>query len=164
MALLFQLSLTERESAKETLKTWVGGFSKNSGGNPYLLEERLRVVLFPGAPVTAVLPSDKAKPILDCIKNAVASLGEGLQVLDINLEEMEDLTGREDQVSEADPLAVSPSTDQVDSLLESGMSNATSFSGFNTASASAREKVPQQKSISASSSHKRNHTLRSGST
>ena len=103
MALLFQLSLSERDSAKETLKTWVGGFSKNSGGNPYLLEERLRVVLFPGAPVTAVVPLEKAKPILDRIKNAVVSLGEG-QVLDINLEEMEDLTGKEDQVSDADPL------------------------------------------------------------
>ena len=49
---------------------------------------------------------------LDCIKNAVAKLGEGLQVLDINLEEMDNLEGREDQVSGTDPLAVSPSTDQ----------------------------------------------------
>ena len=156
MVLLFQLSLTERETAKEMLKAWVAGFSKNSGGNTYLLEERLRVMLFPGAPVTAVVPSQKAQLVLDRIKNAVAKLGEGLQVLDINLEEMENLEGREDQVSETDPLAVSPSTDQVDLLLESEMSNTTSFSGFDGASASAREKVPQQKSKSASSSHKKN--------
>ena len=111
MVLLFQFSLTERETAKEMLKTWVGGFSKNSGSNPYLLEERLRVILFPGTPVTAVVPSQKAQPVLNRIKNAVAKLGEGLQVLDINLEEMENLEGREDQVSETYPLAVSLLTD-----------------------------------------------------
>ena len=76
--------------------------------------------------------------------------------MDINLEAMEDLTGREDQVSQADPLSVSPSTDQVDLLLESGTSNVTSFSGFDKTSAGAREKVPQRKSKSASSSCKGN--------
>ena len=70
------------------MKAWVAGFSRNSGGNPYLLEERLRVVLFPGAPVTAVVPTSQAQPVLDHIRNTVARLGEGLQVLDINLEEM----------------------------------------------------------------------------
>ena len=73
--LLFQLSLSEKEEAKSVLKTWVAGFSKNSGGNPYLLDETLRVALFPGAPVTAVVPSQQAKPILQKIRNTVATLG-----------------------------------------------------------------------------------------
>ena len=156
IVLLFQLSLTERETAKETLKTWVGGFSKNSGGNPYLLEECLRVVLFPEVPVSAVVPLSKAQPVLDRIKNAVAKLGEGLQVLDINLDEVADIEGRRDQVSEVDPLDVSLPTDQVNVLLESEVSNLTSFSGFEGAPASAQEKVPQQQTKSASSSCKKN--------
>ena len=76
--LLFQLSLPEKVEAKATLKAWVAGFSRNSGGNPYLLDENMRVVLFTGAPVTAVVPSHQAKPVLERIHNAVAKLGEGL--------------------------------------------------------------------------------------
>ena len=72
------------------------------------------------------------------MKNAVAKLGEGLQVLDINLEEMDNLEGREDQVR-TDPLAVLPSTDQADLLLESEVSNVTSFSELKDASAETRE-------------------------
>ena len=95
---------------------WVAGFSRNSGGNPYLLEERLRVVLFPGAPVTSVVPTYTAQPILDRIRNTVARLGEGLQVLDINLDDMENVEGRGDQVGDVDPLSVSLPTDQAHSL------------------------------------------------
>ena len=154
--LLFQLSLSEKEETKSALKTWVAGFSRNSGGNPYLLEETLRVALFPGAPVTAVVPSQQAKPILQRIRNTVATLGEGLQVLDINLEEMEDLEGREDQVSGADPLELPLSTDQSNLVLGSDASNVgSSFSGFEGASASRHEQVPQQQAKSAHSSHKK---------
>ena len=65
---LFQLSLTEKEALKESLKMWVAGFSWNSGGNPYLLEEHLRVVLLLRAPVTVVVTSLKAQPVLDRIR------------------------------------------------------------------------------------------------
>ena len=113
------------------LKSWVAGFSRNSGGNPYILEETLKVALFPGAPVTAVLPYQQAKPILQRIRNTVATLGEGPQVLDINLEEMEDLEGREDQVSGSDPLQIPLSTDKNNSVLGSDVANVDShFSGL----------------------------------
>ena len=113
---LFQLSLSEKEEAKAVLKSWVAGFSRNSGGNPYILDESLRVALFPGAPVTAVLPEHQARPILQKIKNSVATLGEGLEVLDINLDVMEDLAGREDQVSVTDPLEVPLQPDRANSV------------------------------------------------
>ena len=154
--LLFQLSLSEKEEAKSALKSWVAGFSRNSGGNPYLLDETLRVALFPGAPVTAVVSSQQARPILQRIKNTVATLGEGLQVLDINLEEMEDLEGREDQVSGTDPLALPHTSDQENSVLGSEISNVdTSFSGFTEASASGHEQVPQQQAKAAHSLQKK---------
>ena len=63
----------------------------------------------------------------------------------------------EDQVSEVDPLDVSLPKDQANSLLGSEVSNvASSFSGFDSASASAHEQVPQQQAKSASSSAKKN--------
>ena len=68
-------SYLSTKEAKSVLKTRVAGFSKNSGDNPYLLDETLRVALFPGAPVTAVVPSQQAKPILQKIRNTVATLG-----------------------------------------------------------------------------------------
>ena len=154
--LLFQLSLSEKEEAKSALKSWVAGFSRNSGGNPYVLNETLRVALFPGAPVTAVVPSQQARPMLQRIKNTVATLGEGLQVLDINLEEMEDLEGREDQVSGTDPLALPHTSDQANSVLRSDTSNVdSSFSGFTEASASGHEQVLQQQAKAAHSLQKK---------
>ena len=95
----------------------------------------MREALFRGAPLSAVLPEHQARPILQKIK--MATLGEGLDVLDINLDTMEDLTGREDQVSEMDPLEVTPQPDRENSVFGSECSNeATSFSGFTEASAS----------------------------
>ena len=75
----------------------------------------------------------------------------------VNLEEMENLEGRGDQVSEVDPLDVSLPTDQANSLLGSEVSNVvSSFSGFEGASASMHEQVPQQQEKSASSSSQKN--------
>ena len=106
--------------------------------------------------MTAVLPAHQAKPILKKIKSSVATLGEGLEVLDINLEDMEDLDDREDQVSATDPLELPPHTDRDDSVLGSDMSNIdSSFSGFTEASASGREKALQQQAITAHSSQKK---------
>ena len=60
-------------------------------------------------------------------------------------------------LSEMDPLNVSLSTDQAHSLLGSEVSNVPSFlSGFESASASVYEQVPQQQAIGASSSRKKN--------
>ena len=80
------LSVEEMDKAKEALRSWVSGCSRNLGDNPYLLEEESWVILFPGAPVTSVVPRHEAQPVLDSIRNAVVWLGEGLNVLDINLE------------------------------------------------------------------------------
>ena len=75
----------------------------------------------------------------------MATLGEELDVLDINLDTMEDLAGREDQVSDVDPLEVAPQPDRDSLVLGSDLSNeATSFSGFTEASASGYEVIPQQ--------------------
>ena len=104
----------------------------------------MRVALFPGVPVTAVLSAEKARPILDQIRSSLAAIEGGLDVLDINLEPMEDLEGREAQVSEPDPLEVSRQTDRDSLVLGSGLSNEDSFSGFSGASASGHEIVSQQ--------------------
>ena len=68
--------------------------------------------------------------------------------------EMQDFAGEGDQVSEVDPLDVSASTDNADSLLGSVRSNeSSSFSGFiKISSASEHKKMPQQKTKKASSS------------
>ena len=121
----------------------MAGFSRNSGGNPYLAQESFREALFPGAPPSAVLPDNLAKPILEKIR--LATLGEELDVLDINLVNMEDIAGGEDQVSDVDPLEVAPQPDRDSLVLGSDLSNeATSFSGFTEASASGYEVIPQQ--------------------
>ena len=104
----------------------------------------MRVALFPGVPVTAVLSDEKARPILQRIKSSVAAIEGGLDVLDINLEMMEDLEGREVQVSETDPLEVPLQTDRDSLVLGSDLSNLDSFSGFSGASASRHEIVSQQ--------------------
>ena len=92
----------------------------------------------------------------------MATLGEELDVLDINLEAMEDIKGREEQVSERDLLEVTSQPDRVSSVLGSDNSNeATSFPGFTEASASGSEKVSKQQAKSAHSTKKSQHKAKS---
>ena len=70
------------------------------------MEESFRESLFPGAPLTAVLSSAQAKPILNKIR--LATMGEYLDVLDINLVQMDNTQEEEGHVSTVDPLLVAP--------------------------------------------------------
>ena len=149
----FQLPQPERDEARTILKAWVAGFSRNSGGNPYLVEELFRESLFPGAPSSAVLSSAQAKPILDKIR--IATVGEELDVLDINLIPMDELDEEEGHVSTVDPLFVAPQPDRALSVSASELSNDdASFSGFTETSASGYETMPQQSAKSALSDKK----------
>ena len=107
----------------------------------------MREALVPGAPTTAALPRHKALPLLQKIK----MIGEGLDVLDINLDPMEDIEGREEQVSERDGFSVTPQPDNVSNVsLELGD---TSASGY--------KEIPQQQVKTAHSSRKSQHRSRS---
>ena len=121
-----------------------------------MVKESFRETLFPGAPQSAVLPEHLARPILEKIR--LATIGEELDVLDINLVTMEDFTGEEGQVSGADSLQVTSQPDRDSSVLGSELSNEdTSFSGFTEASASGYETMPQQQAKAAHSSKKSQH-------
>ena len=120
------------------------------------MEERFRESLFPGAPLAAVLSSDQARPILDKIR--VATVGEELDVLDINLVLMDDAQEEEGHVSTVDPLLVAPQPDNLFNVSASELSNdEASFSGFIESSASGFETMPKQSDKSALSTKKSQH-------
>ena len=134
----------------------MAGFSRNSGGNPYLVQESFRETLFPGAPQSAVLPTAQAQPILE--KMRLATIGEELDVLDINLVPMDDLSAEEGHVSTVDPLFVAPQPDREQLVSGSELSNDdASFSGFTETSASGYETMPQQSVKAALSDKKSQH-------
>ena len=103
--------------------------------------------------MTSVVPRQEAQPVLDSIRNTVARLGEGPNMLDINLEEMQEFATPGDQVSEVGMLK-SISSDAVHSLLGSNNFQESTFSGFYTGNPSNK----QHQSSTASSSSQREKT------
>ncbi|XP_064089453.1 uncharacterized protein LOC135203593 isoform X2 [Macrobrachium nipponense] len=89
---------TVKEVALATLKAWVGGFGKNAPkGQPYILDKKLAVQIFPGGKATGYVDPAAAAPIIAYIQQQVeqALVGEGSQdivadvaTLDLNLEPM----------------------------------------------------------------------------
>ncbi|XP_064089448.1 uncharacterized protein LOC135203593 isoform X1 [Macrobrachium nipponense] len=99
---------TVKEVALATLKAWVGGFGKNAPkGQPYILDKKLAVQIFPGGKATGYVDPAAAAPIIAYIQQQVeqALVGEGSQdivadvaTLDLNLEPM--TVGAEDLLVE----------------------------------------------------------------
>ena len=106
--------------------------------------------------MSAVLSSEQAKPILNKIR--FATVGEELDVLDINLVTMDEIPEEEGHVSTVDPLFVAPQPDNESLVSASDASNdEASFSGFHESSASGYETMPQQLAKPALSQKKSQH-------
>ncbi|XP_066955105.1 uncharacterized protein [Macrobrachium rosenbergii] len=123
-----------KKSALESLRAWVAGFGRNvPSGKPYVLDARLRDLLYPGARVAAAVPEELATPIIQQILDATqppqvdilyAEVSEDVAALNLDLEPM---NTEQDQVVSGE---VSEEVGAGPSLFNSPDSSMSSFSGF----------------------------------
>ena len=99
---LFQTPEDKAELARQRLCSWASGFGRNSKGKPYLLTEDLRQALFPKAPSAAVVPPEKAAPVLANIRANLQDL-EDVGSINIDIEPME--VGKASQVGDSTTFA-----------------------------------------------------------
>ena len=131
LPLSFQLSLEDKDRNRAILCKWVTGFRRNSKTKPYLLTEALRLHLFPNAPPTSVVPERLSGPVLQKIQEHMEYLGDELD--NINLDEMEDVSGKGSMVGDSPSVITINSNDSVS---KSSTVSDTSFKGFTTKSKS----------------------------
>ncbi|XP_064108640.1 uncharacterized protein LOC135217003 [Macrobrachium nipponense] len=86
-----------RDTALATLRAWVGGFGKNAAkGQPYILEKRLAVLIFPGGKSTGYVDPAEAAPTIAAIQQQLAAsltepgqdISSEVATLDLNIEPM----------------------------------------------------------------------------
>ncbi|XP_066947609.1 uncharacterized protein [Macrobrachium rosenbergii] len=126
---------TSKKSALESLRAWVAGFGRNvPSGKPYVLDARLRDLLYPGARVAAAVPEDVATPIIQQIRDETqppqadilyAEVSEDVAAINLDLEPM---------AVEQDQVVVSGEVGEVvgagPPLFDSPASSVSSFAGF----------------------------------
>ncbi|XP_068206677.1 uncharacterized protein [Palaemon carinicauda] len=88
----------EMETARATLKIWVGGFARNvKARQPYILSEEWCSLLYPNAKTSAAVPKALADPIIESITSLLlapdqgetgATLTEDVATLDLDVEPM----------------------------------------------------------------------------
>ncbi|XP_064083856.1 uncharacterized protein LOC135199628 [Macrobrachium nipponense] len=106
----YDLAAAVKEVALATLKAWVGGFGKNAAkGQPYILDKKLAIQIFPGGKATGYVDPISAVPLIASIQQEVQqAFGSVLTQepvpdvanLDLNLEPM--AVGVEDLLVEYD--------------------------------------------------------------
>ncbi|XP_066978802.1 uncharacterized protein [Macrobrachium rosenbergii] len=128
---------SSKKSALESLRAWVAGFGRNvPSGKPYVLDAKLRDLLYPGARVAAAVPEDLATPIIQQIRDATqppqvdilySEVSEDVAALNLDLEPM--ATEQDQGVSSEVGEVVGAGT-----LFDSPASSISSFSGFGKSS------------------------------
>ncbi|XP_066982094.1 uncharacterized protein [Macrobrachium rosenbergii] len=157
---------TSRDSALSTLKAWVSGFGRNvPSGKPYVLSEIICNLLYPGARISAAVPTDVAAPLIEQIQvetqpsqddNLCGEVTEEVAAINLDLEPMhvepDQGVGRE--VSEAGGAS---------SLFNSPSSSVSSFQGFQKSSYledRSRSAVPKVKRTLKSKGYKSSSALK----
>ncbi|XP_066956299.1 uncharacterized protein [Macrobrachium rosenbergii] len=89
---------SSKKEALESLRAWVAGFGRNvPSGKPYVLDEKWRDLLYPGARIAAAVPTEVAAPIIEQIRVVTQPLVEetlyvevsdDVAALDLDLEPM----------------------------------------------------------------------------
>ncbi|XP_066941958.1 uncharacterized protein [Macrobrachium rosenbergii] len=126
-----------RNDALGSLRAWVAGYGRNvPSGKPYVLDENIRNLLYPGAQISAAVPPEVAAPVIEQIRvetqppqdeNLYVEVSEEVAAINLDLEPMN--TEQDQEVGREVSEVVGAG-----SLFDSPSSTASSFQGFQKSS------------------------------